>query len=159
MRTISTAILGSVVLMLGACGSSSGGGNLSKIKGTWQPISYSSKVDCGANGAVEDTTGSNITWSMGVSSDLVQTDPSTTCIINANLVASTATAVPGQTCVVQDSSGDTISISLTQYAFSLSADFQTASEAGSGHAQVTFPDNTTASCSYSIQAQYHKIGT
>ncbi|HEY4188315.1 MAG TPA: hypothetical protein VGP07_24790 [Polyangia bacterium] len=158
MKIISKVMLGTVILALGACGSSSSGGNLSKVKGTWQPTSYSSKLDCGADGQFEDTTGSNVVWSMGVASDLVQSDPTTNCIINADLTGYTASAVAGQSCTLHDT-GSTIAITLSAYTFSLSADFQTATENGSGNAQVTFSDGTSASCSYNLSASYHKVGT
>ena len=138
------------------CGSSSGGKDLSKFKGTWQPTTYMATITCGGTPDVVNT-GDNITWSGGVSTDLVQTDPTTNCVLDADVTGETASAISGQTCTVHDSSGDNIVLNLPQYTFSLSADGQTATEASSGTANVTFTDGTATVCQYSESASYHKI--
>lgn len=159
MRIISKVMLVSALACLGACGGgSSGGGGVAKIKGTWQPTSYMSTITCpGFNPNVQNT-GSNVIWSMGTISDVVQTDTTTSCVILADVTGYTASARPGQSCLTHDALGDTINVTLTSYTFSLSADFQTAAEAGSGSAQVTFTDGTASVCVYSLSAAYHKIG-
>jgi len=161
MRTFSKIAVGSFLLALGACGGgSSGGAGIAKIKGTWQPTTYLATVDCGANGSVSENVGSNVMWSMGTTSDLIQTDTSSNCVIHADVTGYTASAIAGQTCLIpNDGSGDSINISLSSYTFSLSADYQTAQESGSGSALVTFANGASATCVYQLQAAYHKIGT
>lgn len=160
MRIISKAMLVSALAILGACGGGSGGGGIAKIKGTWQPTSYTSTVNCGAVGSSVDNVGSNIVWSMGTTSDLIQTEAGSTCVLLADVTGYTASAIPGQTCLQTDADGDSINISLTSYSFSLSADFQTANESGSGSALVTLAaTGGTGTCTYSLTAAYHKIGT
>src|ERR1700759_278801 len=136
MRIFSKIVLGSMVLALGACGSSSGGGGgVSKIKGTWQPTTYLATIDCGANGSVSENVGSNVMWGTGTTADLIQTETGSNCVIYADVTGYTASAVAGQTCLIPDDGmGDSINISLSSYTFSLSADYQTATEAGSGSA-------------------------
>jgi len=158
MRMISKAMLVSALAVLGACGGGSGGGGITKIKGTWQPTSYLSTITC-AGGTSTQNVGSNIMWSMGTTSDLIQTEAGSTCVIHADVTGYTATALAGQTCLTGDADGDVINITLTSYTFSLSADYQTATESGSGSALVNFTDGSSATCVYSLQAAYHKIGT
>lgn len=163
MRTFSKILLGSLVLALGACGGgSSGGGGVAKIKGTWKSTTYLQTVNCGPTlGSVANMGPTTVIWGGGISADLIQTDPSTSCTINADVTGYTASALPGQTCLINDAAdGATINITLTAYSFSLSADFQTATEAGSGSALVNFTaDGTSATCTYTLQATYTKIGT
>jgi len=158
MRMISKAMLVSALAVLGACGGGSGGGGIAKIKGTWMPTTYLSTVTCGGIASTQNV-GSNIVWSMGTTSDLIQTEAGSTCVLLADVTGYTASAIPGQSCVQSDAVGDVINITLTSYTFSLSADYQTATEAGSGSAFVTFTDGSSATCVYSLQATYHKIGT
>jgi len=139
-----------------ACGSSSGGKDLSKFKGTWQPTTYMATITCGGTPTVENT-GDNVTWNSGISTDLVQTDPTTNCVLDANVTGETASATSGQTCAIQDANGDNILLNVSQYTFSLSADGQTATEAASGTANVTFTDGSAEVCQYSESASYHKI--
>lgn len=121
------------------------------------PISYSATITCAA-GNIQSTAGTNETWAMGVSSDLVQTSAGSNCVVSANVTGTTASALPGQSCLTSDSSGDVINITLTPYTFSLSADYQTAQESGSGQAQITFTDGSSAICTYSLIASYRKVG-
>jgi hypothetical protein len=158
-RLLRVLAISTVVLAGGACGSSdktgspdAGATGNSRFVGIWHPTSGSVTYNCG--GAITpDTVTDNLTWAAGVGSDLVQTSGS--CVVKANVVSSTASALPSQTCNIQ--SGTTnITIALAAYTFSLSADGLTATESASGNATLS-DSGLTVTCTYNETASYTKI--
>lgn len=151
--TLAIAFLG---LLLQACSSGGGSGSVGRFTGTWHPTSGTVTTTCpGFTPDVESVT-DNLVWSKGISSDLVSTDPNTSCVLNADITGSTA-AGSGQPCTIPDGQGGTFTITITGYTFSLSADGQVAQESGSGTA-VENNGGITLTCTLSETASYTKIG-
>ena len=139
---------------LQAC-SSGGGSGGGKFIGTWHPSSGTVTTTCPGLGTSTDPVTTNLIWAMGVSSDLVQTDPSTSCVLSANITGSTASG-SGPPCSFSDQMGGTFTLTISTYTFALAADGQTAQENGSG----TLVDNNggvSVTCSLSETAAYQKI--
>ena len=158
VKSVKRILIG-LTLTLGACSSGSGGGNINKFVGVWAPSSGTFTVTCNGQANTSQVTDTE-TWAAGTTSDLVQTIPGTSCVFHADVTASTATGVPGQTCQVdQIIGGDSVTdrLSFTAYTFSLSADGLTATESYSGNDAET--DNTTGqsiNCTFTQQATYSK---
>jgi hypothetical protein len=95
----------------------------------------------------------NLTWGAGVGADLVQTSGS--CVFKANVTASTASALPSQSCTAMEGT-TTATISFSAYTFALGADGLTATESASGTATI-IDSGITLVCSYSETASYQKI--
>ena len=151
--TLALAFLG---LLLQGCGGGSDGGSVTRFTGTWHPTSGTVTTTC--PGLAPDTSSvtSNLIWSKGISSDLVSTDPSTSCILNADISGSTASG-NGPPCTFSDGIGGTLTLTITAYTFALASDGQTAQENGSGTA-VDNNSGQTLTCTVSETASYQKIG-
>ncbi len=153
------AILIGLTFTLGACGSGSGGGNVNKFVGVWSPTAGTFTFTCAGQPTTSQASG-NVVWTAGTTSDLVQTIPDTQCVFHADVTGTTASGVPGQTCIVNtNTGGDSITdqLSFIAYTFSLSADGLTATENYSGNDAKT--DNTTGAsenCTFTQQASYSK---
>jgi hypothetical protein len=136
--TIRWAYDGTVASIMAACSAdetlvmpSAGGGgggqtsnaNVSRFLGAWQPLSGTATMTCGAAAPITNAVDSDETWDVGTGSDLVLDAGG----LKANVVASTATALPNQ--VLTETYG-TISLTVTQktYTFTLGADGLTAVE-------------------------------
>jgi len=158
-RVLRVLAIGMVMAAGGACGSSdkaaspdSGPTGNSRFVGTWHPTSGTITYNCGGV-ITPDTVTDNLTWAAGVGADLVQTAGS--CVFKANVVSSTASALPSQSCNMQ--SGTTnITLALAAYTFSLSADGLTATESASGNATLS-DSGVTLTCTYNETASYTKI--
>jgi hypothetical protein len=151
----------------GACGGSSdsgdsgaggkgggGGAGISRFVGTWHPTSGNTTVTC-AGTPYTDAVVDNLSWGAGVGADLVQT--SGTCVFKANVTASTAAALPSQSCTESSGTG-ALTVTLAAYTFSLGADGLTATESASGSAVVNdSATGQTVTCTYSELASYQKI--
>jgi hypothetical protein len=99
----------------------------------------------------------NAIWSRGVSTDLLSMSALVACPLMADVSASTAIAVPGQTCTQSDGTGGTSSVAFTGYTFVVSPDNRTAREDASG--QITFTaDGAILVCSFNETGSYQKIG-
>jgi len=157
MKTSLTAILACVVFGAGACGGGSDGKDMAAFVGVWSPTAGTTAVVCSGNTNTSAVSG-NVTWSLGTSSDLIQTLTNSSCVIHADVEGETASGVGTQTCVFESTdsyTGDPLStsISLTAYTFVISGDGHTATENFSGTLLQT--DNYTGlntSCSYSETA-------
>jgi len=145
------------------CGSSGGSKNVAGFVGVWSPASGVYTQTCpgdDANTGTSQVTDTE-TWAMGTTSDLVQTIPGTSCVLHADISASTATATPAnQTCTVTSTGGGdsiTQALTLTAYNFVLSSDGLTATENYSGTMVLT--DNTVGvseNCTFTQTASYSK---
>ena len=173
-KTLMLVAVGGLMAMAGACGSSSnkggtggspgvggmtggvggspGGNALSRFTGTWHPSSGTVTFLCSGVNDTQPVT-DNLTWGAGVGADLVQTSGS--CVFKANVTASTASALPSQSCTAMEGT-TTLTISFSAYTFSLGADGLTATESASGTATL-IDSGVTAVCSYSETASYQKI--
>ena len=158
-RVLRVLAIGMVMAAGGACGSSdkaaspdAGATGNSRFVGTWHPTSGNITYNC--DGVIStDSIVDNLTWAAGVGSDLVQTAGS--CVFKANVVSSTASALPSQSCNEQVGTTN-VTLALEAYTFSLSADGLTAMESGSGTA--TYVDSgQTFKCKTSETASYTKI--
>ena len=157
MKTSLKAILVTLALTTGACGGGSDGKDMAAFVGVWSPTAGTTTVSCSGSSDSSPVT-TNVTWSLGTSSDLIQTAPGTSCVIHADVEGSTASGVGTQTCVFQSTdsySGDALStsLSLTAYTFVIGSDGHTATENFSGTLLRT--DNYTGlntSCTYSETA-------
>jgi len=146
------------VLALSACGGgNSSGGDFKRFVGTWRATAGTTTDACpGYDSSTNPVTG-NIVWSTGVSSDLVQASPGSTCLIMADVTGSTASGVPGQTCTLSDGAGSTTTVTFAGYTFVTSPDGHTATENMSGN--ITIVDSgATLPCTFNETASYEKIG-
>jgi hypothetical protein len=165
MRDSVKALVVTLSLAGAACGSSGGGKDLAKFTGVWGQPTGTFVETCPGNpagGGTSQVTGSE-TWSMGSTSDLVQTIAKlNNCAFHADVSANTATGTPaGQMCTVQTSlaNGDSLTavLTFTTYNFVVSPDGLTAMENFSGSEMDT--DNTTlqtGTCSFTQSASYTK---
>jgi len=138
-------------LVLSACGGDKGE-DLGQFIGTWQPISGMLTANC--QGYTATASLSNVTWSMGVSSDLVQSTAGSTCAMMADVNGATASGVPGQTCTSPDGSETT---TVAGYTFVVGPDGRTATENGSGSITV-FSGGVAIPCTFNETGSYQKIG-
>jgi hypothetical protein len=146
-----------------ACGGSSSK-DLGKFVGVWGAPSGTFVETCPGNpsgGGTSQVTDTE-TWSLGSTSDLVQTIPGTTCVFHADVSGDTASESPsGQMCTVNSTlaNGDSLTavLTITAYRFVVSSDDLTANETYSGTEQDT--DNTTlesGNCTFTQTASYMK---
>jgi hypothetical protein len=142
-------------LVLGACGSGDGGEDLGRFTGTWSTVSGTLTDQCPSFGTATIALTGNIIWSKGVASDLVQSSPPSSCIINADVTATTASG-SGPPCVIP-ADGGTLTFTVAAYTFVLSPDGRTAQENGSGTLVVN-RDGATETCTVTETASYQKIG-
>jgi len=157
MRTSSKMIMTTLTLGLGlaACGGSSDD-DMGKFTGTWRTTSGSATWSCPGIGSSTSAVSTNIVWSKGVSSDLVQTEPGSSCVIEARASGSTATG-SSSPCSVSDGSGGTDTLTVTSYTFVVAPDGRTAQESES--ATVTDVNGgATATCTVTETASYEKVG-
>jgi len=87
------------MLALAGCGSSDEGGADSFI-GQWQYTSGTSSTQCpmvGVN-SITQLQGQKEVFARGVGSALINSDPNSNCILNFNVMGTTATAPAGQAC-------------------------------------------------------------
>lgn len=138
-------------ITLSACGGDKGD-DLATFIGTWQPTAGAVTEIC--QGYTYTNSLSNLTWTAGVSSDLVQTDGS--CALLANVSGATATGIPGQSCSGA-ASGGTATLTFGGYTFVVSPDGHTATENASGN--ITYVvDGATIPCTLNETGSFHKIG-
>ena len=146
------------VLALSACGGGdSSGTDFKKFVGTWQATSGTSTTVCPGYDAFMDTVTGNVLWSMGVSSDLVQTVAGSTCPIMADVSGSTASGIPGQACTGSDGAGGLSTVTFAAYTFVISPDGHTAAENASGTFTYVV-SGATLLCTFNETASYQKIG-
>lgn len=146
------------VLALSACGgSNSSGDDLKKFAGTWRATAGTVVVTCPGYAAQTVVLTGNAVWSMGVSSDLLETTAFTSCPLMADVTHETASGVPGQTCTEADGTGGTSTTTFAGYTFVLAGDGRTATENASG--SVTYvAGGASIVCSFNETGAYEKIG-
>ena len=141
-------------LVLSACGGDKGD-DLGRFVGTWRATAGTLTTVCPGYAPSTDPVTEGITWSLGVSSDLVTTG--TGCAIMADVAGSTATGALGLACSSTVSDGVVAMFTVTSYTFVISPDGHTATENES--AGVTFVvDGATIPCTANQTASYQKIG-
>lgn len=141
-------------LTLSACGGDKGD-DLGRFVGTWRATAGTVTTVCPGYAPSTDPVTNGVTWSLGVSSDLVATG--TDCATMANVAGSTATGAPGLVCSSAVGDGVVATLTLTSYTFVISPDGHTATENESGG--VTFvADGATIPCTFNQTASYQKIG-
>jgi hypothetical protein len=144
------------VLALSACGGADRD-HLGRFVGTWRATSGTFTMLCPGYAPSTDPISGNRIWSSGVSSDLISTDPNSTCAIMADVNGATASGVPGQTCTGPDGIGGIQTETLDGYTFVISADGQTATENMSGHVNYVV-EGASLVCSFNESGSYQKIG-
>lgn len=135
--------------------------NLGRFIGIWSPTSGTFTMTCNGSTSTGQVT-DNVTWAMGATSDLVQALGGSSCVLRANVTASTASIASEQTCRVSSvdpGTGDAITdrYEFNAYTFVLSADALTASENLSG--TLTETDDTlglSVNCTFTQTASYQK---
>ena len=150
-------MLGLVLGMaLSAC---EGGGEqnaFGKFVGAWRATAGTVTTTCPGYASETQALTGTTTWSQGVGSDLVSTDGLVSCPLMADVSASTATGLPGQSCTEADATGATATIMLTGYTFVLSPDGRTGTENASG--QITYTEQgAIVVCSFNESGSYQKI--
>ena len=127
-----------------------------KFVGTWRATSGTVTTLCPGYEAITDPLNGSLTWAVGVSSDLVGTDPGSACPTLADVNGGTATGLPGQTCSGSDGAGGVYTVSVTSYTFVVSPDGRTATENQSGTLMAVL-DGATVVCSVNASGSYQKI--
>jgi hypothetical protein len=158
MRNSIKALLVTISLAGLSCGSNAK--DLSSFVGVWSAASGTYTITCaGITPSTSQVTGTE-TWATSSTSDLVQTSPGSACVFHANVSASTATGLPGQSC--NDTGTDattgasyTTILTFTAYTFVVSPDGKTATENFSGNATYTESGSTT-NCTFTQTASYTK---
>jgi len=144
------------VLALSACGGDGESRDNGRFVGTWRTTSGTITTICPGYAPTTDPFTGTLTWSAGVSSDLVMTDLNG-CVTQADVAGATATGVPGQTCTTPDGAGGVYTVSLTGYTFVVSPDGHTATENSSG--TLTYVgQGVSVVCSVNTTGAYQKIG-
>jgi hypothetical protein len=143
----------------GSTGGSGTGKDLSKFEGVWSTVSATQNLLC-PGGSTTLTDNSNVTWSAGSSSDLIQTSSSNSCVIHANVSGSTAVEAGAQTCTLSGTDdtgvGYTETVSTTAYTFVLAPDGQTATENSSATLTFNFSTGESVTCTMSGTASFMK---
>jgi hypothetical protein len=149
-------VLGLVfALALSACGPAGEAKQHDRFIGTWRSTSGTTTTACNGYTSTESFA-TTMTWSAGVSSDLVISTPGSSCVVMADVGGSTATGLAGQTCTGSDGAGGVVTVSLTSYTFVISPDGRTATENESG--TFAFIDQgATVVCSFNSTGSYQKI--
>ncbi|HVV50311.1 MAG TPA: hypothetical protein VHO06_11670 [Polyangia bacterium] len=131
MRHALKALLVASLLTGAACGGGSDGKDLARFAGTWSSTAGTLVTTCDGQSSTSALS-QTLTWSLGTSSDLIQTLPQTECIIHADVDGDTASELGTQTCTLAttDAYGEPVNetVSVTAYTFALSADGKTATE-------------------------------
>ena len=154
------ALLVSFLLTGAAGGGGPEGKDLARFTGVWKPTGGAEVDTCGGASSTNPID-KNVTWSLGSTSDLIQS-LSTNCVIHADVEGDTASAAGAQTCTGQstDYYGNIVnnSYSFTAYTFVLSADGRTATESVSGSLlQTDSGTGTTGTCTFTESgASYQK---
>jgi hypothetical protein len=155
MRNSLKTLLVASLLTAGACGGGSEGKNLERFAGIWTATAGTAILNCGGQ-STPSPISSTVTWSLGTTSDLVQTTSSnSSCVIHADVDGDTATGIENQPCTVQGTDptyGDLLiqATTITAYTFALAADGKTATENASGTlVQTDNTTGTTTSCTIS----------
>jgi hypothetical protein len=138
-------------LALSACGGDKGE-DLGQFLGTWQPISGAMTMTC--QGYAYTFSLGNVTWNMGVSSDLLQSAMGNTCAIMADVNGATASGVSGQTCSSPDGSE---TMTIAGYTFVVAPDGRTGTENASGGITL-FDGGAAIPCTFNETGSYQKIG-
>jgi hypothetical protein len=145
------------VLALSACDGAEGGDDLGLFVGTWQATAGTVTTICPGYAPLTEALSGNAVWSRGVSSDLLSTTALAACPLMADVTASTAAGIPGQTCTQSDGVGGTLTVSYAGYTFVISPDKRTAREDASG--QLTYTaQGVIVVCSFNETGSYQKIG-
>jgi hypothetical protein len=109
----------------------------------------------GGNNGTSSIT-DKITWTKGVSSDLLYSGPN--CTVAANYSNGTASWVAGATCtVVNAATGQTDVFNFSSYSWTLGASGTTATVAGMATVQVT-AGGSAETCTITISGTYNKVG-
>jgi hypothetical protein len=141
----------------GAGGGGAGGGgggsvDRSKFVGVWVPSTgRNAQVTCPSIGSFSAPFTDSLEWKLGDGSGLVGSIAG--CSLKASVANNVATVTPGQVCEL--TSPYTMSVTFSNYVFTLNADGTTASDTstGTGRASVL---GQTLDCQYSATTQYAK---
>jgi hypothetical protein len=145
-----------LVLALSACDGDEAD-RLGLFVGTWQATAGTVTTICPGYAPFTEPLTGNAVWSRGVTSDLLSTPALVLCPLLANVTASTAAAIPGQTCTQSDGAGGAATVAYAGYTFVVSPDNRTAREDASG--QVTYTaEGAIVVCSFNATGSYQKIG-
>lgn len=144
------------VLALSACDDGGEAKAYGRFVGTWRTTSGTSTTACPGYAPSTESFAGTLTWSPGVGSDLVMTDPASSCVTLADVAGSTATGLPGQTCSGSDGAGVVYTVSLTGYTFVISPDGHTATENASGALSIVV-EGATVVCSINSTGAYQKV--
>jgi hypothetical protein len=144
-----------VCLGLTACGGGAGDETeLTRFTGTWSIVSGTVTEVCPGLGSSTTPLTGNVVWSRGLSSDLVQSSPSSSCVINADVRGTTASG-SGPPCVVTVENGS-VTLTVTGYTFVISADGRTAQENQSATAVIN-GNGGSLTCTLNATASYQKL--
>lgn len=121
------------------------GKDLSRFIGTWLPVSVTINRSCSNQASESNPSAARVVWFAGITSDLAQQIPGTSCLVPANVQGDTASLVGSPSCTFPGvgDNGNTVTVAetVTAYQFVVAADGSTATETGSTTERLT--DDTT----------------
>jgi hypothetical protein len=165
MRGILLAI-GLFGLAAGAAGCGGNGNDLAQFTGTWEYTQSLVTLSCPGQGDLQGTLGSTERWGGGVSSDLVNLNPSifdfgTQCFYPFDVKDKIATIQPAQTCKPIDVNGNPVDEAPTSWTFTLTS-ATTAVESLAANDMIILsgvPTDPPTACTLSGSATLKKVAT
>jgi hypothetical protein len=142
-------------LSLSACGGETAN-DMGKFTGTWHATSGTQTVTCQGWTPPTLPVVDNVTWSRGVSSDLILLVPDSSCVIQADAAGSTATGGSAPCFFLFTDTGETLPGTVTSYTFVVAPDGKTAQENATVAYLVTQGGSNTT-CTGTETASYQKI--
>lgn len=144
------------VLGLSACDGERDG-ELGRFVGTWRANSGVIRRAC--PGAVAERTeiAGEVSWGLGVSSDLeAAANVVTPCRLKADVSDATAFGTADPLCTQSDGADGTLTVMVDHYRFAISPDGRSATETASGHV-LHVAGGVTTDCSFQEEGSYQKV--
>jgi hypothetical protein len=151
-KLVAIGVLG---VTLQACDDGGDRRALGRFTGTWRAVSGTQTTVCPGFAPSTAPITPNVVWTEGLTSDLVQTHSDGLCVINADVTGDTASG-QGPPCIVTESDGTTLTLTVSGYTFVLSADGQTASESGTASLLLN-SGGASVNCTITLNAVYQKL--
>ncbi len=144
------------VLALSACDGGADG-EVGRFVGRWRANSGVIRTTCPGEVAERDAIAGELSWGVGVGSDLVSaTSVITPCRIKADVSDATAFGAADHLCAASDGANGTSTVVLDRYRFAISPDGRSATETASGHV-LRVADGVRVDCSFEEMGSYQKI--
>jgi len=143
-------------LALAACDGEAGR-EVGQFVGRWRANSGVVRKACPGEVAEREAIAGEVSWGVGVGSDLVSaTSVITPCRIKADVSDATAFGAADHLCAMSDGANGTATVVIDRYRFAISPDGRSATETASGHV-LHVADGVTVDCSFEEMGSYQKV--